>query len=284
MSRPLRLHVPRTVYHVVARGNEKQCIFTDDVDYGSFLHLLEKTLNRFDVRCVAYCLLWNHYHLLVRTGELPLSRMMQQLNSVYCQRFNRRHSRVGHVLQGRFASRIIDSGAYARAALRYVAVNPVMAGRVQQPDQWNWSSYRATAGVGPLPSFVAINEVWSAFGTSDALIGRERFVTFVRAGLQDVFPNPLLYGSETLAKLLAPELEPSQEDREFVYLERFACRPSITDLFDGRTTRSDLQTSAYRAFNHHGYTLTEIGAVVQRAPSTIWRWIQEAADRAKGAA
>ena len=113
MSRPLRLHVPGLLHHVFARGNEKACIYADDQDYESFLELLARTLPRFDVRCVAYCLVWNHYHLLLVPNEHPISRLLQQLNSAYCQRFNRRHHRVGHVLQGRYGCRIVEDGAYA---------------------------------------------------------------------------------------------------------------------------------------------------------------------------
>src|SRR4029453_19376436 len=125
MSRPLRLHVPGLLHHVFARGNEKACIYADDQDYESFLDLLARTLPRFDVRCVAYCLVWNHYHLLPVPNEHPISRLLQQLNSAYCQRFNRRHHRVGHVLQGRYGCRLVEDGGYARTVLRYLALNPV---------------------------------------------------------------------------------------------------------------------------------------------------------------
>jgi REP element-mobilizing transposase RayT len=152
MARPLRVYAPGLLHHVFARGNNKQCVFDDDDDHSAFLELLGTTLSRFEVEAAAYCLLWNHYHLLlVPHDETAISRAMQQLNSTYCQRFNRRHGRVGHVLQGRFGSRVIEDGAYARTALRYLALNPVAAGQSRQPEDWPMSSYRAALGLDAAP-------------------------------------------------------------------------------------------------------------------------------------
>ncbi len=280
MSRPLRLHVSGILHHVVARGNEKACIFADDRDNRSFLELLGETLTRFGVRCVSYCLLWNHYHLLLVPDERPISRLMQQLNSAYCQRFNRRHDRVGHVLQGRFGSRIVEDGAYARAVLRYIALNPVAAGRVAHPKDWPWSSYRFIAGLDDnTPDFLSLDPVWAAFGTSDAALGRSRFAEFVLGGLQDIFINPLLHGSDRLAARVLPLLEPHATTRDFVYAHRFAVRPSLGELFDGILDRVRLEEAAHSAFVRHAYTLAEIATVLRRDPSTVCRWIRRASER-----
>jgi REP element-mobilizing transposase RayT len=279
VSRPLRIHVPGMLYHVVARGNDKQCIYTDDADCRSFLQLLADTLPRFDARCVFYCLLWNHYHLLMKAGCYPISRLMQQLNSTYCQRFNRRHRRVGHVLQGRFGSRIVEDGAYARAVLRYIALNPVMARLAVDPRDWRWSSYRSAVDVSESPGFLCLEEVWAAFGTSDPAIGRTRLSDFVRAGLQEVFLNPLLHGSEQLASVVAPLLKPHENTREHVYAQRYAARPPIGVLFDGRSTQAELDEAARIAFAEYAYTLDEISRVLARHPSVVCRWIQRAKRR-----
>ena len=142
MSRPLRLHAPGMLHHVFARGSEKASIFADDQDYRTFLELLAATLLRWDVRCVADRLLWNHYHLLLVPNATSDFTPTQQLNSGYCQRFNRRHHRVGPVLQGQFGCRIVEDGAYARTVVRYLALNPVAAGRAESGEAWPWSSYR----------------------------------------------------------------------------------------------------------------------------------------------
>ena len=274
MARPLRLHVPGMLYHVVARGNEKQCIFQDDVDYRTFLQLVGETVERFGVRCSSYCLLWNHYHLLVKAGLPPISRLMQQLNSSYCQRFNRRHGRVGHVLQGRFAARIVEDGAYTRDVLRYIALNPVAAGRVGDPQEWPWGSYRFAMGAEEAPPFLALNEVWAAFGTTDSSVGRARFHEFVRSGLLQALAHPLIQGSDRLAEVVAPLLKPMQETREYVYPERFAARPSLSALFDGCVSVRDLKKAARTAFCEHAYTLEEIARMVARDPSVVCRWVR----------
>ncbi|MEO6212302.1 MAG: transposase [Vicinamibacterales bacterium] len=279
MSRPLRLHAPGLLHHVFARGNDKACIFVDDTDCENFLELLGATLERFGVRCAAYCLLWNHYHLLLVPREPLISRLMQQLNSAYCQRFNRRHKRVGHVLQGRFGSRLVEDGCYARTVLRYIALNPVAAERASCPDEWRWSSYRVALGLETAPAFLSLELVWSAFGTSDADVGRARFAEFVRAGLQEDLVNPLLHGSDQLANRVAPELEGHQATRDFVYPHRFAARPSLGALLEGCLGRVTVENAAHSAFHRHGYTLAELGGALSRDPSTICRWIRRAAAR-----
>jgi len=276
MSRPLRLHIPGMLYHVMSRGNDKQCIFRDDVDHRSILDRLADALARFDVRCAGYCLMWNHYHLLLRAGALPISRMMHQLNSGYCLEFNRRHHRVGHVLQGRFKASLVEDGASARRVLRYLALNPVEAGYVGSPEEYAWSSYRAVMGMAEPPAFLAPDEVWSAFHASDAHTGRARLAEFVRAGMQEACPDHLLIGSDRLKRLMAPLLEPHQPIREHVRAERHAARPSLGTLFDGCVRQPAFNEAARRAFVEHAYTLAEIGAVVSRDPSVICRWIQRA--------
>ena len=280
MSRPLRLHVPGLLHHVFARGNEKACIFVDDEDYCSFLELFAAALTRFGVRCVAYCLLWNHYHVLLVPGAQPISRLQHQLGSAYAQRFNRRHQRVGHLLQGRFGCRIVEDGAYARTVLRYLALNPVAAGRVPRPEDWRWSSYRFAAGLADTPEFLSLDDIWAAFGTTEAEAGRERFTQFVAAGLLDTFDNPILHGTADLRRRLAPELAPYEAARDHVCAARFAARPSLGSLLEGCLDRRALEEAAHAAFHRHAYTLAEIAAVVNRDPSVVSRWIQHAARRA----
>lgn len=282
MSRPLRVHVPGVLVHVFARGNNKGCIFMDDEDCQFFLDMLSTTLERFGVECVMYCLLGNHYHLLVVPHEHSVSRLMQQLNATYCQSFNRRHARVGHVLQGRFGARLVQDDEYARTALRYLALNPVVAGLAGAPDEWRWSSYRAVLGLDAAPDFLSLRHVWAAFGTSDPDLGRARLVEFVRSAVLDSFPNPLLHGDERLARQMAPAIEPQQSNRDFTYPYRFATRLTLAALLEDCTDRLGLEDAAHAAFHRHGYTLAAIGAAVSRDPSTVCRWIQRAAARLAG--
>ena len=279
MSRPLRIHAPGFLHHVVSRGNDKERIFTDDEDHECFLADLEDALERFDAHCAAYCLLSNHYHLLIVPREFPLWRIMHRLNSIFFRRFNRRHHRVGPRLQGRYRGDIIEDGGYARNALRYVALNPVAAGLAPRPEDWRWSSYRAALGLVTPPKLLSTSYSWGAFGTSDPGIGRARFAHFVSAGLPDDFNDALLYGSDRLAALMAPQLEPHRANSDFVYSHRFAARPPLADLLAGCNSPLRRQDGAWVAFRHHGYTLAEIGSVLHRDPSTVSRWVKYAASR-----
>ena len=154
MSRPLRLDHAGALWHVTARGNERREIFVDDEDRREFLHLLGRSVGLFGWKLHAWVLMGNHYHLLVATPEATLSRGMRQLNGDYAQHFNRRHGRDGHVFQGRFKAILVQREAHLLEISRYVVRNPVRAGMVKSPEDWAWSSYRATAGLEPAPEWL----------------------------------------------------------------------------------------------------------------------------------
>ena len=146
MARPLRIEFSGAVYHVTSRGNAREDIYLDDTDRAMFLGVLAEVINCFDWRCHAYCLMGNHYHVLIETPEPTLSKGMRQLNGVYTQRFNRRHDRVRHVFQGRYKVILVKRDSYLKELARYVVLNPVRAKRVQHPSDRPWSSYAMTAG------------------------------------------------------------------------------------------------------------------------------------------
>ena len=186
MSRPLRLEFAGALYHVTARGNARGDIFLDDADCTSFLDLLGREVEQQRWRLYAYCLMDNHYHLIVETPEPNLTRGMQRLNQVYTQRFNRSHARVGHVLQGRYKAIVVDKDSYFKELIRYVVLNPVRAKMVKLPERWKWSSYRATAEPGAAPEWLAADEVRQQFGGSRAAY--RRFVA-QGVGLPSVWEN-----------------------------------------------------------------------------------------------
>ena len=140
MARPLRIEFPGAVYHVTSRGNERKAIFRDDQDRKTFLDTLKDVTRRYNWLCHAYCLMDNHYHLLIDTPNGNLSIGMRQLNGVYTQGFNKRHGRVGHLFQGRFKAVLVQKDNHLLEACRYVVLNPVRAERVQRPEEWIWSS------------------------------------------------------------------------------------------------------------------------------------------------
>ena len=155
MSRPLRVEFDGAAYHVTSRGNERREIFRDDTDRRRFLETLGQGCERFGMVVNAYCLMPNHYHLLVTTPRANLSQAVGWLQTTYSIRFNRRHGRGGHLVQGRFKAHLIDADAYARQLLRYVHLNPVRPRDRRKPvpaerreffASYRWSSHRAYAG------------------------------------------------------------------------------------------------------------------------------------------
>jgi REP element-mobilizing transposase RayT len=157
MAKPLPIEFHGALYHVTARGNARQDFFLDDEDRQQFLGVLARVVSRFHLLLQAYCLMDNHFHLVAETPEANLSKVMRQLNGVYTQAFNRRHQRVGHVLQGRFKAIIVDRESYLLELCRYVVLNPVRAKRTRKADTYPWSSYRATAGLASEPPYLTID-------------------------------------------------------------------------------------------------------------------------------
>ena len=176
----------------MSRGDAKQCIFADDRDRLLFLDLLAECVTRFDWILFAYALMPNHFHLLVELTAETLSKGMQWLNGTYALRFNRRHDRVGHVLQGRFKSPPVEKESYLLELIRYIVLNPVRANLASRPEDYRWSSYRATAGLAPAPPWLATGDVLLPFGP-DRDLARAAFRDFVNAaiGVDSSFWNEL---------------------------------------------------------------------------------------------
>lgn len=191
MARPLRLEFAGALYHLTARGNARADIFADDEDRRRFLELLAKEISQQGWRCYAYCLMGNHYHLLIETLEPNLVAGMRRFNGIYTQAFNRRHGRVGHLFQGRYKSILVDKDSYGLELSRYIVLNPVRARMVKRPEHWAWSSYCATAGQVAAPAWLDAGWVLGQLGGRDAAAAYERFV---RAGMDQGSPWEQLRG------------------------------------------------------------------------------------------
>jgi putative transposase len=142
VPRALRSELPDGFYHVTARGAGRARIFRDDEDRRHFLRLLAATAERFDWICLACCLMTTHYHLVLETTCVRLSRGLQRLNGLYAQEFNLRHARRGHVFGARFASWLVKDEQHLRETCRYVLLNPVRAGLCHSDEDWPWSHSR----------------------------------------------------------------------------------------------------------------------------------------------
>lgn len=181
MPREPRPQFPSAIYHVTARGIRRSPIFTNARERRRFLAVLRETLEGVSWQCYAYCLMGNHYHLVIGTPKANLSSGMHRLNGAYARWFNRLHGHQGHLFQDRFHSQLVERDSHLLEACRYVVLNPVRAGLVREPADWAWSSYRATVNVLPETELLADKELLELFGSS-AESGRERFAQFVSEG------------------------------------------------------------------------------------------------------
>lgn len=235
MSRPLRIEYPGAVYHVTSRGNERKNIFRDDADRESFLDLLLKVKEQYNWLCHAYCLMDNHYHLLIETPDGNLSLGMRQLNGVYTQAFNRRHLRAGHLFQGRFKAILIQKNSHLLEACRYVVLNPVRAKAVAKPEQWKWSSYGATAGRGE--SHQCLMRKWVLMQFDFRVENAEQaYRQFVKEGMdqesiwKDVKAQSLL-GREEFINDIAPYLNNYKDIVDIPRRQRHINRPDLSNIF-----------------------------------------------------
>lgn len=179
MGRAQRLHTAGSVVHLTARGVRRTPIFLDDEDRRLFMAILSQSIHRRHWVCLAYCLMTNHYHVVLELRETNLSEGMHRLNWLYALRFNERYGHVGHLFEARFGSQAIETEEHLVSALSYVVLNPVRAGLCDDPADWPWSSFRATAGMERCPSFLVAAKVRQLFGRGSR--GAERYADHVRA-------------------------------------------------------------------------------------------------------
>jgi len=271
MARPLRIEFPGAVYHVTSRGNARAPIFLADRDRYQFLDILGTVVEHHNWLCYAYCLMTNHYHLLIETPEPNLSRGMRQLNGLYTQRFNRRNRRVGHVFQGRFKGILVERESHLLELARYVVLNPARARVVRAVEDYRWSSLRATLGLAWTPAWLMVGPLLEPFGSS------VRYLHFIREGVETRPPWPelrgSLLGSERFAEGIGWRLDQKAAEREIPRRERLAHRESLEKLFpprvvEDRKLRNDRILEANRT---RGYSLAEIGRHLGLHYSTVSR-------------
>ena len=183
MGRNLRLQYEGALYHVSSRGNGQQDIFLDDRDRQLFLKILGKVIQECAWICHSYCLMNNHYHLLVGTPRANLARGMLELNGSYAKVFNLRHSRTGHVLGGRYGAKLIEDDTYLLVVARYIALNPVGAFLIDDPSEWKWSSYNAYCGTSRDEDFLTTEFLLSYFGSRE-LPPAQAFSRYVIEGIE----------------------------------------------------------------------------------------------------
>jgi REP element-mobilizing transposase RayT/AraC-like DNA-binding protein len=273
MARPLRICFPGAVYHVITRGNAKEAIVRDDIDGAAFLRTLARVVERFGWLCHSYCLMDNHYHLVIETPQPNLSNGMRQLNGLHAQFFNARYNRCGLVFQSRFRSLLVQKDSYLLAVSRYVVLNPVRAGVCDRPEQWPWSSYRATAGLVAAPTYLTIDWLLAQFAPTRRLAQR-RYRAHVHTGIADALEQRVrgerlgaddflrdTHGYDPpLAEIPRRQVEPLP--------------PRLDEIFAG-----NWPTPIARAYRRHGYTLRQIAEHLGCSYSTVSRRLRREENR-----
>ncbi len=274
MARPLRIEIPGGLFHVTSRGDRREAIYLDDADRDAWLQELGRVCQRYNWVCHAYCLMDNHFHIVVETVEGNLSAGMRQLNGVYTQTHNRAHGRVGHVFQGRFKAIVVQRETYLLELARYVVLNPVRAGMCASPAQWAWSSYRATIGVAKAPDWLQTDWLLSQFG-QQRQTATVAYVNHVRAGvgLPSVWSglqHQLYLGDAAFAETLALKLKAQSGFTEISRAQRRAGAPGLGHF----TALPDRDAAIAQAYASGVYSLKEIADAFGLHYATISRIVR----------
>ncbi len=276
MARPFRIEFPGALYHVTARGDRQEAIFEDDEDRLIFLHILAEVVGRFNWLCHAYCLMTNHYHLLIETPNGNLSKGMRHLNGVYTQTTNRRHTRTGHLFQGRFKGIIVDKDGYLLELARYVVLNPVRAGMVKQPGKWPWSSYRAMSGDSPTPIWLATDGILAQFAKRRA-IAQRHYREFVEQGIKNKsiwskLQQQIYLGDEKFVKRMQRKASIHGDKLSIPRTQRRSPAPTLAKI---ATKHPDRNTAIVAAYSTGIYSYREIAEYYGLHLSTVSRIMRQ---------
>jgi REP element-mobilizing transposase RayT len=278
MSRPIRIEFLDALYHITARGDRREDIFEDDQDRQMFLATLEQVITQFNWTCFAWCLMDNHYHLLMQTPDGNLSKGMRQLNGIYTQANNRRHYRVGHLFQGRFKAILVDSDAYLLELARYVVLNPVRAGMVKKAADWPWSSYRVSVGLEPAISWLEEDGLLAMFAKRRSL-AQQRYAQFVEEGIKAVSPwlnlkGQVFLGDEQFVNRMQAHIPDGNDDVQIPLAQR---RPKPQPLNEIEQLSSERNAAIIAAYATGGYSYQQLADYFDIHFSTVGKVVRSGA-------
>ncbi len=280
MSRPLRIEYPDAWYHIMNRGRRGEIIFEDRKDYLMFLEVLQESIVLFDCRFAAFCLMPNHYHILVQTPQGNVSRVMRHVNGVYTQRFNRRHDYDGQLFRGRFKSVLVEGDSHLLEVLRYIHRNPVRAEISESVAKYPWSSHSAYVSTTGKQAWVDTEFLLSMFSETPSK-ARNRYRKFVKneepKEIRNFFGKknlPAIMGTRDFIEGVRADFYDAKKHSEVPQLKDLA--PTIDDIkkwvsHSYRISRKKLETTRrgqentprnvaiYLARMHSGLALEEIG-------------------------
>jgi REP element-mobilizing transposase RayT len=272
MTRPLRIVFPGAFYHITSRGNEQKAIFKTNADRKKFLSYLQSATERYDAIIHIYCLMSNHYHLLLETPNGNLSQIMHHINGAYTTYFNVKRKRAGHLLQGRYKAILVDMDEYAKELSRYIHLNPVRAEMIDRLDQYQWSSYLDYIGKKSPPPWLSRGFILGYFGQKVS-VAQKHYQEFVEAKVKQPYKNPLrkvmgstILGSADFIKTVKEKyLQDKKEDRDLPAIRALAAKPGIeqisqiTELVFGNQLQIARNAVLYLCHKYTGTNLKEIG-------------------------
>ncbi len=285
MARPLRIEYPGALYHITSRGDGRKNIYLSSIDKTNFLQILGDTCRKYGWYCHSYCLMSNHYHLLIETPLGNLSQGMRHLNGVYTQRFNRFHSRVGHVFQGRFKAILVEKENYLLELARYIVLNPVRAKMVSHVGDWKWSSYLATIGESQLPSWLTTDWLLSCFNT-DRNSSLQYYKKFIQGGINASSPwnsltNQIYLGSKEFVKEVMQRIDSANDLNEIPKIQYSEPRTHKT-LEEYKIECGTRDEVIILAYSSGGYTMKEIGDYFNLHYSRISKIVNGFVSKEKG--
>jgi putative transposase len=275
MSRPLRIEYPGALYHITVRGNRKKNIFFNNSDRELFLKILATVIKTHNWLCHAYCLMDNHYHLLIETPDANLSAGMRDLNGIYTQAHNKKHNIVGRLFQGRFKSFVIEKEPYLLEVARYIVLNPVRAGFVEHSKDWKWSSYSYTAYNKKVPEWLVVEWVLKFF-SKDKKEAKKKYREFVLSNIKaespfDEINEGIILGSPQFIYFVWDTIEDTSELKEVPRSERIIGRPAIEDIFDEIDNNEERDRAIVFARFACGYSIRKIADQLQLSSAFVSR-------------
>lgn len=282
MARPIRIQYPGAFYHIMSRGSDRLNIFNDTLDYQDFLLVFFDTIKRYNWTCYAYCLMPNHYHLLIKTNEANLSLGMRQLNGVYTQNYNIRYKRIGHLFQGRFKSILVEEERYKYELIRYIALNPLRANTSQKIEDYKWNSVLEVLGLVDKTGCINTKEILSDFD-EDEEKAKELLLEFLNYKSEKDIEKPrggVILGSNKFMEKIKEYFKIQEEELEIPVKERLACRPSLEELFKLGVKNIDERNSLICKIHvNYGYSLLEIGKYLGLHYSSISKIINKTREK-----
>lgn len=275
MARPIRLEFPNALYHVMSRGNGGENIFIEEADKHAFLELFEELLICYDFICYAYCLMNNHYHLLIETPKANLSQVMRGLNGRYTKYFNKTFHRMGHIFQGRYKSIIVQKDSYLLELSRYIVLNPVRAGLIQNPEDYIWSSYCATIGQCECPKWLAADNLLAEFH-NQRIEAMRLYQKFVNQGIGRPFSGKITQqtylGNEAFVNDVQKHIDTQQSNSiHITQLSKKAPKKTIEEIISTVPERKEAMNAIYKTGH---YTMFEIAQYYGVHYSTVSRAIR----------